>query len=214
VTKLLIATSNPAKLSEYKLLLRDYNFDLISLTDLGIRDAPNETGATFAENALLKARYYFARAEIATLADDGGLEIDALGGAPGVLSHRWAGEGATDEELVRQVMAQLHDVEDPREARLRSAMALIYPHGGGLREHVTEASLQGVIPKRSFRKMRPGFPYRAVLFLPERGRYVAELSEDEETALSQRRITVERAHSWLLEIASAGEPAGQPKEPS
>src|SRR5246127_2850652 len=87
--RLLIATTNPAKLAEYRLLLRDFELELVSLAEVGIRDAPEESGATFEENAVAKARFYFARARIATLADDGGLEIDALGGEPGVRSYRW-----------------------------------------------------------------------------------------------------------------------------
>ena len=89
--RLLIATTNPAKLEEYRLILRGVGIELelVSLAELGISETPEETGATFTENALIKARFYFQRARIATLADDGGLEIDALGGEPGVRSHRW-----------------------------------------------------------------------------------------------------------------------------
>ncbi|HEV2170340.1 MAG TPA: non-canonical purine NTP pyrophosphatase, partial [Candidatus Binatus sp.] len=95
MNRLLIATTNPAKLAEYRLILRELGIELalVSLAELGIAEAPEETGATFAENALIKARYYFPRARIATLADDGGLEIDALGGEPGVRSHRWLNSG-------------------------------------------------------------------------------------------------------------------------
>jgi len=79
--RLLIATTNPAKLSQYRLLLAAYPLRLISLRELGIEQEPEETGAGFIENALIKARYYFELARISTLADDGGLEVDALGGA-------------------------------------------------------------------------------------------------------------------------------------
>ncbi len=98
--RLLIATTNPAKLAEYKLILRDLgiDLDLVSIADVGISESPEETGATFTENALIKARFYFERARIATLADDGGLEIDALGGEPGVRSHRWLGSGGEDSD--------------------------------------------------------------------------------------------------------------------
>src|SRR5277367_5543836 len=98
--RLLIATTNPAKLAEYRLILRQIGIAIepASLGDLAISEHPEETGATFAENALLKARFYFERARIATLADDGGLEIDALGGEPGVRSHRWLGTGADDSD--------------------------------------------------------------------------------------------------------------------
>src|ERR1700723_2295990 len=98
--RLLIATTNRAKLAEYRLILRDIGieFELVSLADVGISEAPEETGATFTENALIKARFYFDRARIATLADDGGLEIDVLAGEPGVRSHRWLGSGGADSD--------------------------------------------------------------------------------------------------------------------
>src|SRR5229473_6016387 len=103
--ELLIATTNPAKLAEYQLLLRDFDLKIISLRDAGIAAEAPEDATTFADNARRKARFYFAQAGIATLADDGGLEVDALGGAPGVRSHRWLGiENADDRTLAEAVI--------------------------------------------------------------------------------------------------------------
>ena len=82
MARLLIATTNSAKLAEYRLLLRGFPLDVVSLGEADITEAPVENGASFAENALIKARFYFARARMPTLADDGGLEIEALGGEP------------------------------------------------------------------------------------------------------------------------------------
>src|ERR1700678_4772407 len=116
--RLLIATTNPAKLAEYKLILRDIGIELevVSLAEVGISETPEETGATFTENALLKARFYFERARIATLADDGGLEIDALGGEPGVRSHRWLNSGGddSDEALGAEVIRRMKAPKAPR----------------------------------------------------------------------------------------------------
>jgi XTP/dITP diphosphohydrolase len=204
VKRLLIATSNPAKLAEYRALLADVSLELVSLRDLGIVQLPEETGASFAENALLKARYYYELSLLPVLADDGGLEIDALRGEPGVRSHRWLdGREASDERLIEEVMRRTRDLpETERTARLRSAMALVFKTGDSLEEHVFEAAIEGVVPARAYPKFRQGFPYRSVLFLPERGCFLAELSEEEETRLSQRRITVERARPVLGRIAS------------
>ena len=144
--RLLIATTNPAKLAEYRLLLRDIELDLVSLSDLGIVEAPEESGATFEENALIKARYYFERSRTATLADDGGLEIDALGGEPGVRSHRWLNSGGddSDEVLVDEVMRRMKDVPvGRRSARLRAATALIYDDGARVHRRVAEAAIEG-----------------------------------------------------------------------
>jgi len=205
MSRLLIATTNPAKLAEYRRLLSDYKLEPVSLRDVGIEDEPDEVGATLAENALLKARYYFERAQLSTLADDGGLEVDALGGEPGVRSHRWL-EGVNDDRaLVDEVIGRMEKVEEGRRtARLRNALALVYRVGGEVRERVVEGTLEGVIPRKAYPVVPRGFPYRAVLFLPERGCYLAELNEEEQARLSQRRAAVERARPYLIEIAAAG----------
>ncbi|MGZ6227479.1 MAG: non-canonical purine NTP pyrophosphatase [Candidatus Binataceae bacterium] len=227
---LLVATTNPAKLDEYRRLLRGYDLAPLSLREAGLDDrAPEETGATFIENALLKARFYFARANLPTIADDGGLMVDALGGEPGVRSHRWlAGDAATHRDLDRaladEVIRRMAGVEPARRgARLRAAAALVYrehgrEHGrehergagredgqerGRIHERVSEAALEGVIANRVWPRMRKGFPYRAVLFLPERGCYLGELSDEDAARLSQRRAVLEGLRADLLYIAQA-----------
>ncbi len=205
--RLLIATTNPAKLAEYRLLLRDLELDLVSLADAGITDVPEESGATFEKNALIKARFYFALAHTATLADDGGLEIDALGGEPGVRSHRWLNSAGddSDQALVNEVMRRMKDVQaGRRSARLRAATALIYSDGGQVRERVAEAAIEGVIAERAYPILRAGFPYRAVLFMPERNCFVGELGDEEEAKISQRRIALARLHGDLARIAASG----------
>ena len=239
---LLVATTNPAKLDEYRLLLRGYDLAPLSLREAGLDDcAPEETGATFIENALLKARFYFARAKLPTIADDGGLMVDALGGEPGVRSHRWLGGDAAahrdlDRALADEVIRRMAGVEPARRgARLRAAAALVYQehgreHGrehergagredgqedgekgghedgqerGRIHERVSEAALEGVIANRVWPRMRKGFPYRAVLFLPERGCYLGELSDEDAARLSQRRAVLEGLRADLLYIAQA-----------
>ncbi len=210
---LLVATTNPAKLDEYRLLLREYGLAPISLSDAGVDGhAPEETGATFSENALLKARYYFARADLPTIADDGGLAVDALGGEPGVRSHRWLGErhpaagahGDLDRALAEEVIRRMAGVaRDQRGARLRAAAALVYRADGRIHERVSEAALEGVVAERVWPNMRPGFPYRAVLLLPQSGRYLGELSDEEAAQLSQRRLALAGLRAELERIAGA-----------
>jgi XTP/dITP diphosphohydrolase len=201
--ELLIATTNRAKLAEYRLLLRDLELEMLSLDQLGIAEVPEESGATFAENALIKARFYFARAKIPTIADDGGLEIDALGGEPGVRSHRWLdGRENTDRELVDEVIRRMKSVEPARRtARLRAAIVLIYELGVEKRERIAEAAINGVIADRAYREIRPGFPYRAVLWLPDRKCYLGELGDEQEALISQRRIALDSLHYDLRRIA-------------
>jgi len=205
VKRLLIATTNPAKLAEYRFLMRGVALETGSLTDAGINGAPDESGASFAANALLKARFYFERSGLATLADDGGLEVDALGGAPGVRSHRWLGERTGgDPELAAEVIRRMRGVPAAhRTARLRAAAALVWREQGAVREQVAEAALEGVIAERVFERMQPGFPYRAVLILPESGKYLAELGKEEAATISQRRALVEQLRPTLAAIASA-----------
>jgi len=205
--RLLIATTNRAKLAEYRLILRDagIELELLALADVGISETPEETGATFTENALIKARFYFERARIATLADDGGLEIDALGGEPGVRSHRWLGSGSedSDEALVAEVIRRMKTVEVARRtARIRATLALIHEVGGVIREKTAEGAIEGVIAARAYPQIRPGFPYRAVLVIPARNCYLGELGDEEEAQISQRRIAVLKLRTELERIAA------------
>jgi XTP/dITP diphosphohydrolase len=204
---LLVATTNPAKLNEYRLLLREFDLAPVSLREAGVDDhAPEETGATFSENALLKARFYFVRANLPTIADDGGLMVDALGGEPGVRSHRWLAGGDAhrdlDRALAEEVIRRMAAVEPSRRgARLRAATALVYHEHGRIHERVSEAALEGVVADRVWPRMRKGFPYRAVLFLPDRGCYLGELSDEDAARLSQRRASLAGLRADLMQIA-------------
>jgi XTP/dITP diphosphohydrolase len=206
VNRILIATTNPAKLSEYRILLRqmDINLEPVSLAEAGIKDVPEETAETFRDNAIAKARFYFERSEIPTLADDGGLEVDALGGAPGVRSHRWLGvETPTDRALAEEVIRRMEGIEKPRRtARIWAAIALIFRDAGVVREVVAEDSIEGLIAPRAYPEIRPGFPYRAVLWLPELSSYLGELGEDEEACISQRKKALLKLRNDLVTVAA------------
>jgi XTP/dITP diphosphohydrolase len=206
MVELLIATTNTAKLAEYGLLMREFNLRLVSLRDVGIdREAP-EGAYTFIDNARIKAAFYFRHSGLATLADDGGLEVDALGGAPGVKSHRWLGEQANDRKLAEGIVQRMVGVEPSnRGARLRAAAALLYTDHGVVRERIAEAALEGIIAEHCYPEIRPGFPYRSVLYLPQRGCYLAEVDEqDAALNLSQRRIIVAKLSDDLRALAASG----------
>jgi XTP/dITP diphosphohydrolase len=203
LAELLIATTNHAKLAEYSVLMREFNLRLVSLRDAGITQEAPEGAATFNENARIKAAFYFSHARLPTLADDGGLEVDALGGAPGVHSHRWLGPQSDDRRLAEEVIRRMAGVEPARRtARLRAAAALIYVQQGVVCERVAEAVLEGIIAQRCYPEIRPGFPYRSVLYLPERGCYLAEVDEqDAAVNLSQRRLIVAQLANDLRRLA-------------
>lgn len=180
--RLLIATNNPGKVREYATLLAGLPLALVGLADVGITVAVPEDGATFVENARIKARAYCAMSRLPTLADDSGLEVDALGGAPGVYSARYAGADASDQARYRKLLAALRDrPAEARAARFRCAIALVLPDGT---EVVTEGACEGVIafaPRGS-----NGFGYDPVFDIPALGLTMAELPPEVKDRVSHR----------------------------
>ncbi len=180
--KLLIATTNPGKLAEIKRFLSDLALELVSLKDVGITERVKEIGKTFEENAVLKAKFYAEKSGLPTLADDGGFEVDALGGEPGVKSHRWihGDREDEDEELIRYTFQKMKGLpRAKRGAQLRLVLALILPDGS---IHTVTDAARGVIPLKPSNERVPGFPYRSILYLPDIGKfYNHDLLTDEET---------------------------------
>lgn len=194
--KLLIATHNPGKAREYRALLADLPLDVTYLDAEGITHEVDETGATMAENARLKAREYAQLSGLWTWADDSGLEVDALDGAPGVYSARYAGEGKTDADRYRKLLDALTGVPwDRRTARFRCAVALATPEG---ELRVTEGVCEGVIafgPAGS-----NGFGYDPVFYMPEHGATMAQLPQEVKNRVSHRARASEKAVGLLREM--------------
>jgi XTP/dITP diphosphohydrolase len=193
MNRLLIATTNPGKLGEIKEFLSDVPLKLVGLKDVGITDAPDETGISFEENAIIKAKFYAKESGLPTLADDGGLEIDALGGEPGVKSHRWVygDRENTDEELIQYTLDRMKGVKDDnRGAQLRLVLALVLPDGAVLK---SEEKVRGVIPKKPSDARHAGFPYRSLLFLTEIHKFYNhdELTETETETYNHRKKALE-----------------------
>lgn len=172
---ILVATHNPGKLQELKKILEQKSYTLVSLSDVHITHVTPETGTTFRENALLKARNYAQLSLLPTIADDGGLSIDALGGAPGVYSARYAGPDATDEEKVAFILDKMRSIPtDQRHAQFIGVIALVTSQGY---EQVYQASIDGFITAEPRGKLVKGLPYRQIFLLPEYGKTMAELDE-------------------------------------
>ena len=200
--KLLVATTNPGKLFEIKTFLSDVPIELVSLSDVGILEQPQEHGKTFEENAIIKARYYAERSGLPALADDGGFEIDALDGEPGVKSHRWIHQDREDidEELIQYTLEKLRNIPlAHRGAQLRLVLVLALPDGS---IHKAEEKVRGIIPLKPTNKRTPGFPYRSLLFLPEINKYYNydELSADETDKYNHRKKALEKLKPILSRL--------------
>lgn len=190
---LLLATTNEHKLKEFRTILRELPFTLLSLRDVQLNMDVEETGTTFAENALLKARAYAQAANMLALADDSGLEIDALGGAPGIYSARFAGRGTPYAERFRLILARLHDVPvSQRTARFRCAIALAEPAGY---TRVVEGTIEGLIAESP--RGENGFGYDPIFLVPEYGKTTAEMAPEEKHRISHRGRAAEAARRLL-----------------
>ena len=194
MSKLLIATTNPGKLAEFKQFLADMPIEIVSLSDVSIHRKPEETGKTFEENAILKANFYQKLTGLPTLADDGGFEIDALSGAPGVNSHRWIDptRESSDEELITYTIKRLTGIPlDQRGAKLRLVLALVLSDGN---THTVEAKIRGIVPLKPGTHRTEGFPYRSLLFLPEINKFYDKqlLTVAENEQYNHRKKAVEQ----------------------
>ena len=195
IKKLLIATTNPGKLREYKELLKGLPLELVSPKDLGIKRKPNENCQTFQENAVKKAKFYSKLTKLPALADDGGLEIDYLKGEPGVKSRRWPGYEATDQGLIDFALKRLEKVPwQKRKAQFRVIIALAIP---GKEVLTFEGRKRGIILTKPRGKLIPGYPFRPIFYLPKYGKSFAELSFKEEIKIGHRRKPIKKLIQFL-----------------
>jgi XTP/dITP diphosphohydrolase len=194
--RLLIATGNPHKVEEYRALLGDLPFELVGLRDVGITEEVEETGTTFHENARLKAEGYSRLSGLLTLADDSGLEIAALQGAPGVYSARYG--GVTGKEQLDLVLRQLEGV--PFHERLARFVCVIAIAGPDLPTQFVEGTVPGVIDVEA--KGAYGFGYDPIFYVLDRGVTMAELPPEEKNRISHRAQAARKARELLLRLAS------------
>jgi XTP/dITP diphosphohydrolase len=197
--RIVLATGNPKKLAELQRILEGLEVELVPMTDLGIEGA-EETGETFRDNALIKARAVAAETGSPALADDSGLEVDALNGEPGVRSARYAGEDGDDEANNDKLMRELAGLpEEMRTARFVCTVALVAPDG---REWVTRGEMSGHITDEPHGEHGFGYdPY----FVPD-GLEVtsAELEPEEKDVLSHRGEALRQMRPNVEELAGGG----------
>jgi XTP/dITP diphosphohydrolase len=198
---LLLATTNPHKLEEYRAIFSDLPYRVLSLQDIHLDLDVEETGRTFAENAELKARTYAKASGMLTLADDSGLEIDALEGAPGVYSARFAGKETSYAERFRIILERLKAFPmAQRTARFRCAIALAEPSGF---VRIVEGAIEGVITDSPRGKY--GFGYDPIFLVPELGKTTAELAPEQKNFISHRGRAAQLARVLLVNWPLAGQ---------
>jgi len=192
--QLLLATTNPGKIREYRLLLAGLGYRIVTLSEQGITAAA-EQGESYEQNAGMKAAACAKLSRLITLADDSGLEVDALNGKPGVHSARYAGENATDADRVAKLLARLSGVpRDKRTAHFKCVIAIATPEG---RLDLCQGSCHGIIAPEA--KGENGFGYDPVFYLPELGKTLAELPLELKNKLSHRGKAARKAKKILAQ---------------
>ena len=198
--KVILATSNKHKFFEIKniLLPEELGIELIFGGEL-VDSAPPETGSTFFENALIKARFYGQKTNMPSLADDSGLVVPALGGKPGIMSARFAGEGCTYEDNNRKLLKMMESLPDEmRGAKFVCVAVLWLPYG---EVFSTKGELHGKITREP--RGTGGFGYDPVFELPD-GRTVAELAPQEKNAISHRAKAFKKMRKLIIELIKSG----------
>jgi len=191
--ELLLASSNPGKIREYRFLLDGLGYQITTLAEQGITKVVTESGNSYEQNARLKAVAYARLSQLTTLADDSGLEVDALNGEPGVKSARFAGESATDAARVSFLLAKLKGVpREKRTARFKCVIAIATPGG---QTELCYGECQGMIAFEA--KGESGFGYDPIFHLPEIGKTMAELPLETKNQISHRARASQKARQAL-----------------
>ena len=194
--KLLLATNNKGKIREYLHLLQGTSLKLVTPAEQGIDIEVEETGASLEENARLKAIAFAAESGLLTVADDSGLEVDALGGEPGVFSARYAGEGASDSDRVNYLLSRMKDVpQEKRTTRFRCVIALAFPEG---EIYLCHGECHGMIIFEA--KGKQGFGYDPIFLLPELNKTMAELPPEIKNSISHRAMAAGQARQMLINL--------------
>ncbi|MEQ5127429.1 RdgB/HAM1 family non-canonical purine NTP pyrophosphatase [Providencia alcalifaciens] len=181
--KVVLATGNPGKVNELADLLREFGMDIVAQTSLGVESA-EETGLTFIENAILKARHAAAQTGLPAIADDSGISVDALGGAPGIYSARYAGEDATDQQNLDKLLDAMKNVPDDQRQAQFNCVLVYLRHAEDPTPLVFHGRWHGVLTREA--KGQGGFGYDPIFYIPELGCTSAELTKAEKQAVSHR----------------------------
>lgn len=199
IPTLVIATRNPGKLREFQRLLRGLRARILSLDQAGVGIKVEETGSTYEQNATLKAVGYARESRQITIADDSGIEVDALGGTPGVMSATYTGPGQSDAQRTQRLLESVAGVPAKlRTARYRAVLAIARPARGPKGVALFRGTCEGVIADAP--RGNNGFGYDPVFLVPSLGRTMAELSDPEKDAISHRGNAARAALPYLWEL--------------
>jgi XTP/dITP diphosphohydrolase len=195
--ELLLATTNTGKISEYRSLLDGAGYQIVTLAEQDISKVAVEPGKTFEQNARLKARAYVKLSQLITIADDSGLEVDALGGEPGVKSARFGGADATDADKIGLLLARLSDIPwEKRTAHFKCVIAIATPKG---QLESCRGECHGLIGFEA--RGRNGFGYDPIFYLPEFGQTMAELPTEAKNQISHRGQAAREACKILQRLS-------------
>jgi XTP/dITP diphosphohydrolase len=195
--KLLLATTNRGKVREYRSLLSGLLFEMVAPDEIGINVAVEENYPSYEENARMKAVAYAGTSRLTTLADDSGLEVDVLGGEPGIRSARAAGEAAGDKDRIEHLLARLKEVPlEKRTAHFKCVIAIATPEG---KTELCHGECQGLIALEP--KGENGFGYDPVFYLSELKKTMAELPLETKNQISHRGKAAREAYRILEKIA-------------
>ncbi len=205
--KLLIATTNIGKLKEISNFLKDLPagrqglpLEIVSLNDIGIKDDIEETGETYKENSQAKALFYAKKSNLPAISDDGGLEIEAFGGAPGIKSKRWLGKDSTEEDIIKHMIKVAQELPDNnRKAFFKTVISLALPNRKVW--SVTE-EIEGIIAKKPYLKTLKGYPYRSFFYLPKIRKYYHEnqLTDEEQRMYNHRYKAIQKLKPILKRL--------------
>ncbi len=195
--RLLLATTNRGKAAEYEALFKGLDFEMVTLDQVGINQEAPEDYSTFEENARSKAEFYSALSGLITVADDSGLEVDALGGEPGIHSSRYAGDNATDTDRVNFLLNKIRHVPpEKRTAKFRCVIAVAIP---GSSTKTFEGECRGCIAVKP--RGGNGFGYDPIFYLPEYGKTIAEVTPELKNKISHRGRAAQKARPLLESLS-------------
>lgn len=194
MTKIILASNNKGKIKEVRQILKDMHVELLTMKEAGVDMDIDENGATFEENALIKARSVMEHTGCLTIADDSGLEVDYLNKEPGVYSARYMGHDTSYDIKNQSIIDRLEGVKgNDRSARFVCAMAAVFPDG---REIVTRGTMEGIIAEKPAGEN--GFGYDPILYIPQLSKSSAELTDEEKNSISHRGEALEKLKKELI----------------